>query len=111
MGPVPDSLLINADSQLLCTDGKKLHCHSFELRIVSKVYADLFDSIGKAENGVPVDIRFNGCNGLGECFLEWVYHQNGSGLMTSNLNPDMVFEMATLGHYLDSPSEPNLCQQ
>jgi hypothetical protein len=58
MAPVPDALLSGADWRLVCTDGRTLLCHSLFLKNVSKVYADLIDSVGKAKEGVIVDVPF-----------------------------------------------------
>lgn len=98
-GPVPESMLSSADWQLVCTDNKKFPCHSILLSAVSKVFESLIDSAGKPKKGALVDVPFRGNSLLARKFLKWVYRRTITQFSTAGL----AYEMAELGHYLDSP--------
>lgn len=104
MGAVPESMISSADWQLLCTDGRRMPCHSVLLGAVSKVLASLLDSTGRPQNGVRIDVPFEGSSALAESFLKWVYQRTTSQMDTDSI----VYCMARLGHYLDCPGKPLL---
>lgn len=105
MGAVPESMISSADWQLLCTDGRRMPCHSVLLGAVSKVLASLLDSTGRPQNGLRIDVPFEGSSALAESFLKWVYQRTTSQIDTDSV----VYCMARLGHYLDCPGLVEAC--
>jgi len=101
MGPVPEHLISSADWQLVCTDGEKLPCHSMFLKDVSKVLADMFESIEKPQRGMLVDVPFRGSSSLANSFIRWVYQRDSSKF----LDTSKAYQLAEIGHHLDAPGE------
>jgi len=100
MSAVPEAMISSAVWQLLCTDGKRIPCHSMLLGAVSRVLANQLASSTKPKGGGLVDVPFEGNSVLAECFLTWVYQR------TSQIDSDsLVYCMARLGHHLERPGE------